>query len=82
MAQILVRNLDDDVKIKLQRRARRHGRSTEEEVRAILRSVVSEEGPPPPPLGTRLKQRFAEIGRDEDILELREQQAHPAAFET
>ena len=82
MAQILVLNLDDDVKIKLQRLARRHGRSTEEEVRAILRSAVREEGAPLPPLGTRLKQRFAEIGRDEDILELREQQAHPAAFET
>jgi len=82
MAQLLVRNLDDDVKLKLQRRARRHGRSTEEEVRAILRSAVSEEGAPLPPLGTRLKQRFAEIGLDEDILELREQQAQPAEFET
>jgi plasmid stability protein len=28
MAQLVVRNLDDDVKAKLQRRARRHGRST------------------------------------------------------
>ena len=82
MAQLLVRNLDGDVKIKLQRRARRNGRSTEEEVRAILRSAVLEDGPPPPPLGTRLRQRFAEIGRDEDILELREQQDEPAEFET
>lgn len=27
MAQVLVRNLDDDVKTRLQQRARRHGRS-------------------------------------------------------
>jgi len=37
MAQLIVRNLDDDVKQRLQQRARRHGRSTEEEVRSILR---------------------------------------------
>ncbi|MGH2873222.1 MAG: FitA-like ribbon-helix-helix domain-containing protein, partial [Solirubrobacteraceae bacterium] len=30
MAQILIRQLDDDVKARLQRQARRHGRSTEE----------------------------------------------------
>ena len=46
MAQLLVRNLDGDVKLKLQRRASRNGRSTEEEVRAILRSAVLEEGLP------------------------------------
>jgi len=33
MAQLLVRNLDPAVKEALQRRARRHGRSMEEEVR-------------------------------------------------
>ena len=33
MAQLVVRNLDDDVKAKLQKRAKRHGHSTEEEVR-------------------------------------------------
>jgi hypothetical protein len=37
MAQLLVRNLDPAVKEALQRRAQRHGRSMEEEVRLILR---------------------------------------------
>ena len=37
MAQILIRQLDEDTKTKLQRMARQHGRSTEEEVREILR---------------------------------------------
>ncbi|MEQ1718244.1 MAG: Arc family DNA-binding protein [Hyphomicrobium sp.] len=36
MAQLLVRNLPDEVKDRLQRRAARHGRSLEAEVRDIL----------------------------------------------
>jgi plasmid stability protein len=43
MAQLVVRNLDDDVKAKLQQRARQHGRSTEDEVREILRNAVRNE---------------------------------------
>jgi plasmid stability protein len=37
MAQLLLRNLENDVNAKLQRCAKRHGRSMEEEVREILR---------------------------------------------
>ena len=81
VAQLLVRNLDDDVKAKLQRRARRHGRSTEEEVRDILLSAVREEGMPAAPLGSRLRARFAVVGLDEDIPELRGQPAGPAGFD-
>jgi plasmid stability protein len=80
MAQLLVRNLDDDVKARLRRRARRHGRSTEEEVRDILRNAVKDEGAPLAPLGSRLRARFADIGLDEDIPELRGQPARPAGF--
>ena len=43
MAQLVVRNLDEEVKAKLRRRAAAHGRSMEEEVRAILRDAVKEE---------------------------------------
>lgn len=82
MAQLLVRNLDDDVKAKLQRRARRHGRSTEEEVRDILRSAVREEGAPLAPLGSRLRARFARIGIDAEIPEMRDQPAHPAELDS
>jgi plasmid stability protein len=42
MAQFVVRNIEDGVKARLQRRARRNGRSMEEEVRDILRSAVNE----------------------------------------
>ncbi len=78
MAQILIRQLEDDVKAKLQRRARQHGHSTEEEVRDILRNAVRDEGQPPTKLGSRIAARFANVGLDEDIVELRGQPVHPA----
>jgi plasmid stability protein len=82
MAQLLVRHLDDDVKAKLQHRARRHGRSTEEEVREILRNAVRDEGSARAPLGSRIAARFAEVGLTEDIPELRGEQPRPADFES
>jgi len=81
MAQLLVRNLDDDVKARLQRRARRHGRSTEEEVREILRNATRGESEARKPLGSRIRARFAEIGLDEDVPELRGEVAQPVSFE-
>jgi plasmid stability protein len=82
MAQLLVRHLDDDVKAKLQSRARRHGRSTEEEVREILRNAVKDEGGARTPLGSRIAARFARVGLTQDIPELRDQPARPADFES
>ena len=81
VAQILVRKLDEDVKAKLQRRARRHGRSTEEEVREILRAAVKDEGGRRTPLGSRLAARFAGIGLPRHIPELRGQRVRPADFQ-
>ena len=78
MAQLVVRNLDDDVKAKLQRRARRHGRSTEEEVREILRNAVKDDAKGSGPLGRRLHALFAGIGLDQDIPEWRGHPARPA----
>jgi antitoxin FitA len=81
MAQILVRQLDDDVKAKLQRRARKHGRSTEEEVREILRNAVRDEGFSSSGLGTRISARFAKIGLDDAIAEARGHPGRPADLE-
>lgn len=78
MAQLVVRNLDDDVKTKLQRRAKRHGRSTEEEVRDILRNAVKDDTVRRRPLGSRLVARFARLGLTTEIPELRGQAARPA----
>lgn len=81
MAQLVVRNLDDGVKALLRRRARRHGRSTEHEVREILADAVRDERRDEAPLGTRLRLRFAGVGLDQDIEELRGEPARPAAFD-
>jgi antitoxin FitA len=54
MAQLVVRNLEQSVKVRLQRRAQRHGRSMEEEVRDILRKAASEREKPSVGLGTKL----------------------------
>ena len=81
MAQLIVRNLDDSVKMKLSQRARKNGHSTEEEVRDILRNAVGKDGGRfPIPLGARFKARFSRIGLTREIPELRGQQAKPATL--
>jgi plasmid stability protein len=83
MAQLTVRNLEQGVKTQLQRRAKRHGHSMEEEVRDILRNAVKrKDAEDEVGLGTRIQRRFAGIGfRDGEILEIRGQPARPAIFE-
>ena len=82
MAQLVVRNLEDDVKAKLQQRARRHGHSAEEEVRDILRAAVLRDEGAQPGLGTRIAERFKGIGfREGEIEELRGQEPRAATFD-
>ncbi len=80
MAQLLVRNLDEDVKRRLQERAAQRGHSMEEEVRDILRAAAAamEDQPLAEPLGTRIARRFAGLGLHEDLAELRGHAARPA----
>ena len=82
MAQILIRQLDEDTKTKLQRMARQHGRSTEEEVREILRNAVRGIDAAPTALGTRIAARFSRVGLSEDIPELRGNPVRPAQFDS
>jgi len=44
MAQLIVRNLDEDIVRRLKRRAAEHGRSAEEEHRQLLRAALREDG--------------------------------------
>jgi antitoxin FitA len=81
MAQVLVRNLDRDVKERLQQRARRHGHSMEEEIRTILRQSLADQGAPTSGLGSRIAARFLGQGLTEDLPELRGQAPRPATFE-
>ena len=83
MAQLVVRNLEESVKTKLQRRAKRNGHSMEEEAREILRDAVRAETGHEKQvgLGTRIRRRFAGIGLDQDIPEFKGQEVRPAVFE-
>jgi plasmid stability protein len=78
MAQLVVRNLEEGVKARLQRRANQHGHSMEEEVRDILRNAVRTDKHGIATLGSHLRDRFACIGLDEEIPELRGQRARAA----
>jgi antitoxin FitA len=82
MAQILIRQLDDDTKAKLQRIARQHGRSTEEEVREILRNAVRDVDEASSRLGSRIAARFSRVGLSDDIPELRGNPVRPAQFDS
>ena len=80
MAQLAVRNIEAEVKSRLKRRARRNGRSMEEEVRDILRNAAKEEETPLGGLGTEIASLFAKAGLDEDIPELRGHAIKPTSF--
>ena len=45
MATLLIRKLDDELKLRLRRRAAAHGRSMEEEARTILDQALANEAP-------------------------------------
>jgi plasmid stability protein len=82
MAQLVVRNLEARVKARLQRRARRNGRSMEEEVRDILRSAAKDDTKTPMGgLGTELAALFPKSGPDFQIEELRGFEVEPPTFE-
>ena len=80
MAQFVVRHLEEEVKARLKRRARKYGRSMEEEVRHILRNAVKQGNQPAPKLGSRIAARFAKAGLRADLPELRGQPARAAGF--
>jgi plasmid stability protein len=81
MAQLIVRNLEQSVKARLQRRARRHGRSMEEEAREILRNAMRGDQTVSGGLGSDIAALFAGVGLDADIAELRGYDLQPASFE-
>lgn len=80
MAQLVVRNLEDEVKTRLQRRAKRHGCSLEELVRDILRDAAKDRGRQRQ-LGTEIAALFKDIGFEAEIEELRGYPVQPAKFD-
>ena len=80
MAQLVVRNIEERVKAGLRRRARRHGRSMEQEVREILRDAAHAEEPVRG-LGTAISSLFANGGLAGEIPELRGEAIQGATFD-
>jgi plasmid stability protein len=71
MAQLLVRNLAEHVKLALQRRARQHGRSMEEEARRILEAAVETSERGDVGWASSIAAQFSAIGfTDEEAAEL------------
>jgi plasmid stability protein len=73
LAQILIRNVENDIKERLRQRATRHGHSMEAEARDILRAALKTVESAPSGLGTRIASRFRHIGlrKGEEIPALR-----------
>jgi len=82
VAQLVVRNLENSVKARLQRRAKRNGRSMEDEVRHILRAAAREdEKAPTGGLGTEIAKIFRGTGLRFKIQELRGYPVTPISFD-
>jgi antitoxin FitA len=82
LAQLIVRNLRDDIRDKLRRRAKAHGRSMEQEVREILRAATAGSFEPDDrTLGSRLMARFRGCNVEpNEIAEIRGHSVAPASF--
>jgi antitoxin FitA len=68
------------VKARLKRRATRHGRSMEDEVRHMLRDAVNEQNQRVAKLGSRIAARFAKTGLTTELPELRGRVPQSAKF--
>lgn len=79
MAQLVIRNLNEEIKQRLKQRALLHGSSMEAEARQILRNALKDEKHHTVALGSKIAARFADIGLDEPISEIH-QQISPAAL--
>ena len=81
LASITIRNLEDNVKTGLRKRAAVHGRSMEEEVRVILRETVGREAVPEKGLGTAIHELFKPLGGVELELPPRGPMREPPSFD-
>jgi len=68
MAQLLIRQLDEDVKDNLRKRARKHGVSMEAEARTILRAALLRPEEKEVGLGTQIAELFRNIPDNDEPL--------------
>lgn len=79
MATIVIRDLDETIKARLRVRAAHSGRSMEAEARAILGAALAEPATHGG-LGSRIRQRFADLDDIENALPPRTEQPRAADF--
>lgn len=77
MASITIRGLDDTVKTRLRLRATRHGRSSAEEAREILKAELTEPITHPRNLADSIRRHIDPIGGVDLVLSLREPVRRP-----
>ncbi len=68
MAQLIVRNIDEEIVRRLKNRAAQHGRSAEAEHRGILRAALRPQDP-----GSSIKAQLSQmpdVGEDDDFRRL------------
>ena len=81
MASITIRNIEDGLKSRLRVRAASHGRSMEDEARAILRSALSNESARRGNLAASIRARFAPLGGVDLPLAPRDPMRAPPTFD-
>ena len=72
MANLTIRNLEESLKSRLRIRAATHGRSMEDEARAVLRAALSQEDHEATGLGSAIHGLFRPLGGLDDVAPLRE----------
>ena len=81
MAQLVVRNLEERLRIRLQRRAARHGRSIKEEIVVILRDALRDSDSQDGGVGTEISALFSRIGLEGEVPEIHGHLIAPATFD-
>jgi len=81
MATLLIRGLDDAIKLRLRIRAASHSRSMEEEARAILREALTGGQTPPRNLAESIRSRIEPLGGVELEIPPRGPIPEPPGFE-
>lgn len=79
MATLTIRDFGEDLKAKLRVRAAENGRSMEAEVRAILAEVLVRPKPSQG-MGSRIRERFGDVGDASFELPPRTEQARAVEF--
>ena len=82
MAQMVIRNLDDEVKVFLKQQAARHGWSMEKEARQILCNALGGGNRGlPAQLGSKIAARFSAVGLERELPELHGQAIAPMGLD-